>query len=73
MVLLHPGSIFGSSEVAVLERAVPRDKFKETKKLPEWVSCDSDQREHLRSLPARKLLPSIPPSMRHTHSPSKNV
>ena len=54
------GCIFGSSEIAVMERAVTRDRFRETKQLPNWTSCDPNQREHLRVVPTRKLLPSAP-------------
>ena len=54
------GCIFGCSDVAVMERAVTRDRFKETKILPNWTSCDPSQREHLRVVPTRKLLPSAP-------------
>lgn len=56
------GCIFGSSEVAVMERAITKDRFKETKQLPNWTSCDPTQREHLRVVPTRKLLPSAPTS-----------
>ena len=56
------GSIFGSSEMAVLERAMSRDKFKELRQLPDWTSCDPEQREHLRVVPTRKLLPAAPTS-----------
>lgn len=53
-------SIFGSSETAMQERAVTKEKFKELKKLPDWLSSDPEQREHLRTVPMRKLLPSVP-------------
>lgn len=56
------GSIFGSSEVAVLERAVTRDTFRELAQLPDWTSCDPEQREQLRAVPTRKLLPAAPSS-----------
>ena len=57
------GSIFGSSEVAVLERAVSRERFKEmNQRLPDWSSCDPDQHEQLHPVPTRKLLPSAPAS-----------
>ena len=55
------GSIFGSSEVAVLERAMSKDKFKELhNRLPDWSSCDPEQQEQLRPVPVRKLLPAAP-------------
>lgn len=55
------GSIFGSSEVAVLERAVSKEKFKEMHScLPDWSSCDPAQHEQLRAVPVRKLLPAAP-------------
>ena len=60
LVVLLIGSIFGSSEVAVMERAVHRDKFKELKQLPDWMSCDPEQREQLRVVSTRKMLPSAP-------------
>ena len=56
------GSIFGSSETAVLERSVSRDYFKEHRKLPDWTSADPDDWERLRAIPTRKLLPSSPSS-----------
>ena len=68
IVLLSSGSIFGVSEVAVLERAIPRDKFLQTKKLPDWTSCDPDQRECFRVVPTRKLLPSLPASLRQSQA-----
>ena len=45
-----------------MERAITRDRFKETKQLPNWTSCDPTQREQLRLVPTRKLLPSAPAS-----------
>ena len=45
------------------ERAVTKDKFKELKQLPDWMSSDLEQREHLRTVPTRKLLPSVPGSL----------
>jgi actin-related protein 10 len=58
------GSIFGCSEIAVLERAVSKDRFKEMNQhLPDWSSCDPNQQEGLRPLPIRKLLPAAPTSL----------
>jgi len=65
------GSIFGSSEVAVLERAMTRDRFKEHRQLPDWTSCDPEQREQLRLLPTRKLLPAAPTIITKQTSGSK--
>jgi len=65
------GSIFGASEVAVLERAVSKEKFVKTKKLPDWTSCNPEEQEHFRSMPSRKLLPSVPPSSSHRQSTSQ--
>ena len=63
-VLCFPGSIFGNSEVAVLERAVTRERFKEmNQRLPDWTSCNTDQHEQLRPVPTRKLLPAAPSSL----------
>ena len=39
-----------------------RDKFKELRQLPDWTSCDPEQREQLRVVPTRKLLPAAPSS-----------
>lgn len=63
-VIHFSASIFGASEHAVLERAVTRERYREHKQLPEWMSCDPDQREQLRPVPTRKLLPSAPGSIR---------
>jgi actin-related protein 10 len=61
------GSIFGSSEVAVLERAVTKERFREmSQRLPDWSSCDPDQHEQLRAVPTRKLLPAAPSSLYKT-------
>jgi actin-related protein 10 len=58
------GSIFGTSEVAVLERAVSKEKFREmNQRLPDWTSCDPEQHERLRPVPTRKLLPAAPSSL----------
>ena len=65
---LSAGSIFGNSEVAVLERAVSKERFfKEmNKRLPDWTSCDPEQHEQLRPVPTRKLLPAAPSSLYKT-------
>jgi len=47
----------------VLERAITKDKFKELGQLPDWTSCDPEQREQLRIVPTRKLLPAAPSSL----------
>ena len=55
LFIVKTGSIFGSQEKAVLERAVTMDSFLETSQLPDWMSCDPDQREKLHlSLPVKK-------------------
>ncbi len=66
-------SIFGSSEMAMMERAVTKDKFKELKKLPEWMSCDPEQQEQLKTVSLRKMLPSAPSALtrRLTSQPGK--
>lgn len=62
--ITNTGSIFGCSEVAVLERAVTKEKFKEmNQRLPDWSSCDPEQHELLRPVPTRKLLPAAPTSL----------
>jgi len=35
-------------------------------KLPDWTSCNPEDREHFRTLPSRKLLPSVPSLSRQT-------
>ena len=49
------GSILGAIEVAVLERSVSKDEFKQKGSLPEWMSCNPEQWESLRSVLTRKL------------------
>jgi hypothetical protein len=50
--------------VAVLERAVSKEKFREmNQRLPDWTSCDPEQHERLRPVPTRKLLPAAPSSL----------
>ena len=66
------GSIFGASEAAVLERAISRDKFKDERQLPDWMSTDPDQREKLRPVPIRKLLPSAPGSFTRSSASTKS-
>ncbi len=56
-------SIFGSSEIAMMERAITKDKFKELKQLPEWMSCDPEQQEQLKTVSLRKMLPSAPSAL----------
>ncbi len=51
----HAGSIFGSFEMAVLERSISREVYKQKNCLPDWMSCDSNQWETIQNLPTRKL------------------
>ena len=69
------GSVFGSQEKAVLERAVTPESFQENKQLPDWMSPDPKQREELHlSLPGKKTLStgSLGPR-RVSPSPSSSV
>ena len=56
--LLFSGSLLGACETAVLERSVSRDEYKETRCLPDWMSCDPEQREQLKEVVVSKVLPS---------------
>ena len=51
----HIASILGNIELSVLERSVSREEFNSKgQKLPEWMSCDSEQWERLRQVSPRK-------------------
>ena len=52
------GSLLGACETAVLERSVSREEYKETRSLPDWMSCDSKQQENLKEVVVGKLLSS---------------
>ena len=56
----------------MLERAISRDKFKDERQLPDWMSTDPDQREKLRPVPIRKLLPSAPGSFTRSSASTKS-
>ena len=57
-VYCSSGSLLGACETTVLERSVSREEYKETRSLPDWMSCDPDQREQLREVVVGKVLPS---------------
>ncbi|KAL5463868.1 hypothetical protein EMCRGX_G032812 [Ephydatia muelleri] len=54
------GSIFGSSDVAISERGLTREKYKELGALPDWTSRDPQRREQRKPVSGRKALPLTP-------------
>ena len=56
--ILLSGSLLGACETAILECSVSRDEYRETRCLPDWMSCDPEQREQLKEVVVGKVLPS---------------
>ena len=54
------GSIFGALEIAVLERAVTREVFAESGRLPDWLSPDPTLREEKRPIKKGSSTPILP-------------
>ena len=57
-MIAFSGSLLGACETAVLERSLSRDEYRETRSLPDWMSCDPEQREQLKEVVVGKVLPS---------------